>query len=234
MNKCSRSSPLSTSLNPDFFSPRGTRCVMATLTAPPRTPSPKVRIRSHSFDSPSSRISVTPIEDSPYSKSTGSIKTLASYNAIKAAAQGALRPVNMLLPLNTKMSDESILSDTSSTTSSVTSSPTDSERNMDLCGDSPSPSPSRERPHPLAFTQSIDYNQQGQDIPVSPFIYQDTSYPSYSPWLVRVVLDMYDVHGLDWTAIAEPIGRVWGVQTSSAEVLDILSGNGRVGRRWWD
>jgi hypothetical protein len=206
--------------------------------APPRTPSPKVRIRSHSFDSPSSRISVTPIEDSPYSKSTGSIKTLASYDAIKAAAQGALRPANVLLPLNTKLSDDSILSDTSSAPSSVASSPTDSESNMDLCADSPSPSPSKEqqRPHPLAFAQSVDYNDdQVAEAPMSPFVYQDTSFPMYSPWLVRVVLDMYDVHGLDWMSIAEPIERVWGVQTSSAEVLDILSDNGRVpNRRWWD
>jgi hypothetical protein len=52
---------------------------------------------------------------------------------------------------------------------------------------------------------------------------------------VRIVLDLYDVHGLSWTDIAEPIGRVWGVRTSSAEVLGILSGNGRVvGQRWWD
>jgi hypothetical protein len=56
----------------------------------------------------------------------------------------------------------------------------------------------------------------------------------YSPWLVRVVLDMYDVRGMDWMSIAEPIERVWGVRTSSADVLGILSANGRVGRRWWD
>ncbi|KAF2119845.1 hypothetical protein BDV96DRAFT_566185 [Lophiotrema nucula] len=57
----------------------------------------------------------------------------------------------------------------------------------------------------------------------------------YDPWLVRVVLDMYDVRGLDWMDIAEPIGRVWGFRTSSAEVLGILSGNGRIRDRvWWD
>jgi hypothetical protein len=211
---------------------------MATLIAPPRTPSPKVRIRSQSFDSPSSRISVTPIEDSPYSKSTGSIKTLASYDAIKAAAaQGPMRSVNVLLPLNTKMSDESISSDTSSTESSVASSPADEERGMEICVDSPSPLPEeeRERPHPFAFAQSVKYVEQAAEAPMSPFVYQDTSCAMYSPWLVRVVLDMYDVHGLDWMTIAEPIERVWGVQTSSAEVLDILSDNGRVGnRRWWD
>jgi hypothetical protein len=56
----------------------------------------------------------------------------------------------------------------------------------------------------------------------------------YSPWLVRVVLDLYDVRGLDWMSIAEPVERLWGVQTSSAEVLNILSDNGRVHRQWWD
>lgn len=56
----------------------------------------------------------------------------------------------------------------------------------------------------------------------------------YDPWLVRVVLDMYDIRGFDWMTIAEPIERIWGFKTSSAEVLGILSGNGRVGRRWWD
>jgi hypothetical protein len=70
---------------------------------------------------------------------------------------------------------------------------------------------------------------------MSPFVYQDTTCPMYSPWLVRVVLDMHDVHRLDWMSIAEPIERVWGVRTSSAEVLDILSDNGRVSnRQWWD
>ena len=56
----------------------------------------------------------------------------------------------------------------------------------------------------------------------------------YDPWLVRVVLDMYDVRGFDWTMIAEPIERIWGFRTCSAEVLGILSGNGRLGPRWWD
>jgi hypothetical protein len=57
----------------------------------------------------------------------------------------------------------------------------------------------------------------------------------YSPWLVRAVLDLYDVRGLDWMSIAEPVEHIWGVQTSTAEVLGILSDNGRVNnRRWWD
>ncbi|KAF1844352.1 uncharacterized protein K460DRAFT_289132 [Cucurbitaria berberidis CBS 394.84] len=209
---------------------------MATTMAPPRTPSPKVRIRAQSFDSPSSRMTVTPIDESPCSKSTGAITSLPRHDAIKAAEQRAIQPVNVLLPLHTKMSDESIMSDASS---SAASSPTDSEGNMDLCSDSPLPSPceARQRPHPLTFCQSISYDGASAAVvePSSPFLYQDTSYPMYSPWLVRVVLDLYDVRGLDWMSIAEPIARTWGVQTSTAEVLDILSGNGRVhNRRWWD
>ncbi|CAO2652595.1 Nn.00g008780.m01.CDS01 [Neocucurbitaria sp. VM-36] len=212
---------------------------MATIMAPPRTPSPKVRIRAQSFDSPSSsRMTVTPIEESPCSKSTGAIMSLPRHDVIKAAERGAMRPVHVLLPLHTKMSDESILSDSSSASSSVASSPTDSEGNMDLCSDSPLPSPCepRQRPHPLTFCQSISYDESPAAVePSSPFLYQDTSYPMYSPWLVRVVLDLYDVRGLDWMSIAEPIQRIWGVRTSTAQVLDILSANGRVNnRRWWD
>jgi len=95
----------------------------------------------------------------------------------------------------------------------------------------------RQRPHPLAFSQTALAEDEAVAAPgpTSPFLYQDTSYPMYSPWLVRVVLDMYDVHRLDWMSIAEPIERVWGVRSSSADVLGILSDNGRVlNRRWWD
>jgi hypothetical protein len=213
---------------------------MATTIAPPRTPSPKVRIRSQSFDSPSSRIGVTLFEASPFSKSTGSIvtKALSHSDGQDAADQGDFQPANVLLPLHTKMSDESIMSDASSASSSVASSPTDSDGGMDLVPDSPSPlaQRERERPHPLAFCQSITYEEAPiEEPPASPFLYQDTSYPMYSPWLVRVVLDLYDVRGLDWMSIAEPVERLWGVQTSSAEVLSILSDNGRVlNRQWWD
>ncbi|KAH7071616.1 hypothetical protein FB567DRAFT_207014 [Paraphoma chrysanthemicola] len=213
---------------------------MATIIAPPRTPSPKVRIRSQSFDTPSSRISVTPIEESPYSKSTGTIttKALLHHDILQATEQGALQPVNVLLPLHTKMSDESIMSEVSSASSSVASSPTHSDEEMDLMSDSPLlPSKSeRQRPHPLTFCQSISYEDATPiEEPSSPFLYQDTSYPMYSPWLVRAVLDMYDVRGLDWMSIAEPVERIWGVRTNSAEVLAILSDNGRVlNRRWWD
>ncbi len=214
---------------------------MATLIAPPRTPSPKVRIRSLSFDSPSSRISDTPIDDGALSKSTGSLISLSSYDAIKAAAQEAIRSVRMLLPLNTKMSDDSILSDASSPASSLSSSPSSAGSSMEVSTPPPSSSPSRRqrrrpRPLPLQFAQqTTSPSSEVVAEPTSPFLYQDTSYPMYSPWLVRVVLDMYDVRGLDWTAIADPIERVWGIQTSSADVLGILSDNGRVlNRRWWD
>jgi hypothetical protein len=212
---------------------------MATTIAPPRTPSPKVRIRSQSFDSPS-RIGITLIEASPFSKSTGSIvtKALPHRDVLDAAEQDEFQPVNVLLPLHTKMSDESIMSDTSSASSSVVSSPTDSEGDMGAMRDSPSPLAQLDRqlPHPLAFCQSITYDAAPiKEQPSSPFLYQDTSYPMYSPWLVRVVLDLYDVRGLDWMSIAEPVERLWGVQTSSAEVLSILSDNGRVlNRQWWD
>jgi hypothetical protein len=213
---------------------------MATVIAPPRTPSPKVRIRSQSFDSPSSRISVTPIDESPFSKSTSAIvaKAYPRHNVLDTMDQGEIKPARVLLPLHTKMSDESIMSDASGNLSSDPSSPTDSEREMDLMSDSPTPLTQRggQRPHPLTFCQSIDYDDATPiEEPGSPFLYQDKSCPMYSPWLVRVVLDLYDVRGLDWMSIAEPVERIWGVRTSSAEVLDILSDNGRVfNRRWWN
>jgi hypothetical protein len=213
---------------------------MATIIVPPRTPSPKVRIRSQSFDSPSSRISVTPIEESPFSKSTGAIvtKVLPQHDVLEGKQQSELRTARMLLPLHTKMSDESMMSNASSASSSAASSPTDSEDDIGLLSGSPSPSARREmqRPHPLTFCQSVTYDATPiEEQPSSPFLYQDTSCPMYSPWLVRVVLDLYDVRGLDWMSIAEPVQRLWGIHTSSAEVLDILSDNGRVhNRRWWD
>ncbi|ORY16376.1 hypothetical protein BCR34DRAFT_103619 [Clohesyomyces aquaticus] len=58
--------------------------------------------------------------------------------------------------------------------------------------------------------------------------------PTYDPWLVRVVLDMFDVRGFDWMSIADLVERVWRRRTSSAEVLGILGSNGRVGVMWWD
>ncbi|EAT90263.1 hypothetical protein HBI56_047280 [Parastagonospora nodorum] len=213
---------------------------MAAMIVPPRTPSPKVRIRSQSFDSPSYRHTVTPIEESPFSKSTGAIttETLLRHDVLEAADEIVLQPVNILLPLHTKMSDESMLSDASSASSSTASSPTGSDEDVDLVSESPLPSMQRQRqrPHPLTFCQSVGEDDAPiEQQPSSPFMYQDTSFEMYSPWLVRVVLDLYDVRRLDWMSIAEPIERKWGVKTSSAEVLSILSDNGRVlNRRWWD
>jgi hypothetical protein len=214
--------------------------IMASVIVPPRTPSPKVRIRSQSFDSPSSRISVTPIDESPFSKSTGAIvaRAVSLHHALEPSDQDGHRPARVLLPLHTKMSDESMTSDASSASSSEASSLTNSEQDMELMSDSPSlvSQYGRQRPHPLTFCQSVTYEATPtEEQPSSPFLYQDTNYPMYSPWLVRVVLDLNDVRGLDWMSIAEPVQHLWGVRTSTAEVLNILSDNGRVlNRQWWD
>ncbi|KAF2124863.1 hypothetical protein P153DRAFT_435072 [Dothidotthia symphoricarpi CBS 119687] len=185
---------------------------MATFLPPPRTPSPKVRIRSHSFDSPSSRLSVTPTEES---KSTTAILTRrhSSRDVVLDTHPAAM------IPLRTQISNESLSS------TSTTSSPT----NINTITNDPRPKTPRSStpPSPSPSPSPTD--------PPSPFLYQDTSNAGYSPWLVRVVLDLYDVRGLAWTLIAEPVERIWGVRTSSGEVFGILLGNGRVGgRRWWD
>jgi hypothetical protein len=70
--------------------------------------------------------------------------------------------------------------------------------------------------------------------PISPFAFQDPESSMTSPWLVRVVLDLHDVKGVCWMDVAGMVERVYGVRTGSEEVLGILSGNGRVRRRWWD
>jgi hypothetical protein len=100
----------------------------ALLAAPPRTPSPKVRIRSQSFsfDSPSSITRLhasTPIEESPFSKSTGSI------NINKAVPQH-----HVLLPLRKKMSEDSLSDSSSAMSISTASSPTRSEHETSLHG----------------------------------------------------------------------------------------------------
>lgn len=241
----------------DGFS-RRSRYNMATLAVAPQTPSsPKVRIRSQSFDSPFLRISVTSVEESSFSKSTGTLETLAGYDDMEeSVAAGVFRSASTLPLLKTKMSDESMLSEASSaSSSSVTTSPTSTESSMELDDEDESIASEEEeeeeqqqeqqhqRPYPLTFAQSTtttttpssDKDKDTAPSPLSPFLYQDTSCPMYSPWLVCAVLDMHDVHRLDWTSIAEPIERVWGVRTSSADVLGILSDNGRVmRRRWWD
>ncbi|XP_014558933.1 hypothetical protein COCVIDRAFT_93084 [Bipolaris victoriae FI3] len=249
---------------------------MATVAVAPQTPSsPKVRIRSQSFDSPFLRISVTPVEESSFSKSTGALETLAGYDDMEeSVAAGVFRSASTLPLLKTKMSDESMLSEASSaSSSSVTTSSTSSESSMELDDEDDESIASEDddeeeeeqeheqqhhhhhhhhhhyhhqhqhqRPHSLTFTQNTtnttSSSEKDKDTalsPLSPFLYQDTSCPMYSPWLVCAVLDMHDVHRLDWTSIADPIERVWGVRTSSADVLGILSDNGRVmRRRWWD
>ncbi|KAF2873942.1 hypothetical protein BDV95DRAFT_488065 [Massariosphaeria phaeospora] len=204
-----------------------------SMVLPPRTPSPKVRIhRSQSFDSPSSRISVTPIDDSPYSKSTSAIitKPLPRYDAMEAAEQGVMRYNK--LALHTKISKDSIMSDASSNYSSVESSPVSASSDRSHYGLFSSGSPSLP---PASPEYASADNNAPQIFSSSLQIYQDINTPMYDPWLVHIVLDMYDTRGFDWMTIAEPIERIWGFRTSSGEVLDILSGNGRVlGRRWWD
>ncbi|EOA85403.1 hypothetical protein ACJQWK_06715 [Exserohilum turcicum] len=253
---------------------------MATNVVAPQTLSPRVRIRSLSFDSPSEHAGEPSMEGCPLTKSPGSqLKRLPSYDAMDGGVTlGVCRSTDVLPPLNTKMSDESLLSDTLSfssspcTTSSITTSPSSSGSSSDADSDSDSDSdpdsdtdtplpPStpfeesqhRQRPHPLTFSQNstttttttttattttITTTPSPTDMapsPISPFLYQDTSCPMYSPWLVCAVLDMHDVRRLDWMCIAEPIERIWGVRTTSADVLGILSDNGRVNRRrWWD
>lgn len=234
---------------------------MATVAVAPQTPSsPKVRIRSQSFDSPFLRISVTAVEESSFSKSTGALETLAGYDDMEeSVAAGVFRSASTLPLLKTKMSDESILSEAlSASSSSVTTSPTSTESSMESDDDEDESVASEDdeeeeqqeqqhhhqhqRLHPLTFAQSTtntttssNKDKDTAPSPLSPFLYQDTSCPMYSPWLVCAVLDMHDVHRLDWTSIADPIERVWGVRTSSADVLGILSDNRRVmRRRWWD
>jgi len=189
---------------------------MATTTAPLRTPSPKVRIRSQSFDSPSSR---TPIDQSPFSKPIDSIATNPFHSRKGAKHSGEISSVGALLTLHTRMSNLSILSTLSSTASSTASSPPESESHMELCTN-------------LSLVPNDDRPVNPQ---ASPFLYQDTRYAMYAPWLVKVVLNLCDVRGLDWMSISEPVERIWGVRTCAAEVLAILSSNGRVAaRRWWD
>jgi hypothetical protein len=221
---------------------------MAALACPPpRTPSPKVKIhRSQSFDSPSSRISVTPIDESPYSKSASFIPTYAHplprYDILKGRHDGV------------RLSDDEAMSDASSEEGYSTASESpNSEHWFGLFGsESPPPRYNSRSNHPIrthSRNNSIHaHHAHYVYIPSSPqpssplqilscsphlSIYQDTSTPSHDPWLVRVVLDMFDVKGFDWMDMAEVITRVWGRRTGSAEVLEILRGNGRVSTGVW-
>jgi hypothetical protein len=226
----------------------------ALVCPPPRTPSPKVKIhRSQSFDSPSSRISVTPIDESPYSKSASFIPTYAHplprYDILKGTHDGAT------------LSDDEAMSDASS--EEGYSNASDSSENWFGLFESGSPPPrytSPLLPPPSRSNNPIRTHSRNNSIhahhahyeqipsspqPSSPLqilssspplsIYQDTSTPSYDPWLVRIVLDLFDVRGYDWMDMAEVITRFWGRRTGSAEVLEILRGNGRVNTGvWWD
>ncbi|CAI6336563.1 unnamed protein product [Periconia digitata] len=237
---------------------------MAAATHPPplRTPSPKIRVhRSQSFDSPTSRVSITPIEDSPYSKSTGTITQLPPhYDTLQTLSQRSKAV------LRTKLSKDSFLSDsTSSADSTASSSPTEGESTdgdgaqyrLFSSGSPAPPSPSPSSPSPQIQPMRPALRARHLDIGTPRFqtmplpqpssvssssgmfasalsMYQDVSVPMYDPWLVRVVLDLYDIRGFEWTVIAEMVLRMWGFRTCSSEVLGILSGNGRVGRQWWD
>jgi hypothetical protein len=239
---------------------------MSAFAPPPRTPSPRVRIRaaSFSFDSPPSRSSTTPLEE-PFSKSTGAITThaLARHHGLTPAAPPVLRP------LSTKMSDESMSDASSASAGSGANSPMVGVLDVDVDADvhvrrrarahvdaglppgnllglfsttTTTPSPGLGYSPVPSSSASSYYSSPSQrsDSPASPavadpFAFQDPAFPMYPPFLVRVVLDLYDVRGLAWQNIAEPVGRIWGVRTSTAEVLEILCRNGRVmGRRWWD
>jgi len=222
----------------------------ALLHPPPRTPTPKVRIHrsQSSFDSPSSRLSVTPIEESPYSKSEPFISApLPRYNALKAAERAILRGPGA--QLHTRLSDDSMLSsesDSSGEESEISDSPS-SEAEFSLFrassprAMSPPPSygttraPAPSDPHQYPYTFVHPPASTSQTLSPALSIYQDPSTTMYDPWLVRMVLDLFDVRGFSWMMIAEPIERLWGFKTSSSEVLGILVGNGRVGGRvWWD
>ncbi|KAF2085462.1 hypothetical protein K490DRAFT_58613 [Saccharata proteae CBS 121410] len=53
--------------------------------------------------------------------------------------------------------------------------------------------------------------------------------------LDHIVLELFDVQRMDWTMIAEPVQRLYGIEITSAGVLGILQQHGRVQRtQWWD
>jgi len=122
-------------------------------------------------------------------------------------------------------------SPTSSSSAPLTSAPP--------AAPSPPPASFNTSPVPSATSSSSTYyssseNEDANDV-LAYQIAPEELQPVWDPWLVRVVLDMFDVRGLDWMGIAGPIEREWGVQTSSAVVLGILQGNGRIrGGVWWD
>ena len=112
--------------------------------------------------------------------------------------------------------------------------------NQIIIPSSPSPSPSaysnastipdhntNNHPSSRSPSPSNDYERRS--------LHEDEDSVAVDPWLVRVVLDLYDIQHFDWMMIAGPIQRMWGVETSSAAVLAILQRNGRIQRTvWWD
>lgn len=209
--------------------------------APLRTPSPGAWKRSQSLDSARPRLGINPTQESPFSKSSGAIssRSIASRVHRKKLERVSAPILNAPLPLHTKISNESMLSGDSLSSSSTAVSSVNSDTVAEISTASLSSAfkGQEERPHSLTCIQAVDPNRTtpSKVQPPSPFLYRDFSYPMHSPWLVRIVLDLYDIRGLDWMFIAEPVGRLWYIQTSSAEVLDILNNNGRVSNRcWWD
>lgn len=144
--------------------------------------------------------------------------------------------------LHTKMSEDSILSDDSAseTSSTQSSSPVSPSSQFALFSSDSPPLFGRESPDeeeeaaPLLSYVTRPPAPEIFDSQVQLLEYQESDAQMYDPWLVRVVLDLYDVRGFDWMVIAEPIERVWGFRTNSADVLGILSANGRLNRLWWD
>lgn len=101
----------------------------------------------------------------------------------------------------------------------------------------------------LASTDSSSSSQHEIVIDVTPTILQSSDHLA-SPLeasfvnaasdledskLVNIVLDLYDRQHFEWTMIAEPIQRVWGIKATSATILAILQQHGRIQRTlWWD
>jgi hypothetical protein len=74
----------------------------------------------------------------------------------------------------------------------------------------------------------------GDDQQASPLSFTNTD-SVLDPKLVILVLDLYDRQRFEWTMIAEPIQRMWGIEATSATILAILQQHGRIQRTlWWD
>ncbi|KAF2816508.1 uncharacterized protein BDZ99DRAFT_137775 [Mytilinidion resinicola] len=193
----------------------------------PSTPSPKPyihRSRSATFDSPTRRPSTSPYSKSSSHLFNGPTKLVPSVTSSRVLIQQLTLPTRATQTPSPSPSSPS----TCSTLSSVAeASDSDEELESDVEArayvTAPSPPPSYAS---LAQSQRHPRVRALHEDPDSEFI---------DPWLVRVVLDLYDVRRYDWTMIAEPIQRVWGISTSSAIVLAILQRNGRIARTaWWD